>query len=116
MRKNEKKNRRKLIEWKSRKNHKPLIINGASQIGKTYIAFSFGKENYKNIVYFNFENSKNLNRIFEKDLNPERIIRELSVFSGSTILEKETLIIFDEIQASEKALTSLKYFCQLPSE
>ena len=58
----------------------------------------------------NFENSKNLNRIFEKDLNPERIIRELSVFSGSTILEKETLIIFDEIQASEKALTSLKYF------
>ena len=101
---------KKLIEWKNRKNHKPLIIDGARQIGKTYIAFSFGKENYKNTVYFNFENSKNLNRIFEKDLNPERIIRELSVFSGSTILEKETLIIFDEIQASEKALTSLKYF------
>lgn len=101
---------KKLIEWKSRKNHKPLIIDGARQIGKTYIAFSFGKENYKNTVYFNFENSKDLNRIFEKDLNPERIIRELSVFSGSTILEKETLIIFDEIQASEKALTSLKYF------
>lgn len=100
----------KLIEWKNRENHKPLIINGARQIGKTYIAFSFGKENYKNSVYFNFENSKDLNRIFEKDLNPERIIRELSVFSGSTILEKETLIIFDEIQASEKALTSLKYF------
>lgn len=100
----------KLIEWKNRKNHKPLIIDGARQIGKTYIAFSFGKENYKNSVYFNFENSKGLNRIFEKDLNPERIIRELSVFSRSTILEKETLIIFDEIQASEKALTSLKYF------
>ena len=100
----------KLIEWKNRKNHKPLIIDGARQIGKTYIAFSFGKENYKNTVYFNFENSKDLNRIFEKDLNPERIIKELSVFSGSTILEKETLIIFDEIQASEKALTSLKYF------
>lgn len=100
----------KLIEWKNRENHKPLIIDGARQIGKTYIAFSFGKENYKNSVYFNFENSKDLNRIFEKDLNPERIIRELSVFSGSTILEKETLIIFDEIQASEKALTSLKYF------
>ena len=100
----------KLIEWKNRENHKPLIIDGARQIGKTYIAFSFGKENYKNSVYFNFENSKDLNRIFEKDLNPERIIRELSVFSGSTILEKETLIIFDEIQASEKALTFLKYF------
>lgn len=100
----------KLIEWKNGENHKPLIIDGARQIGKTYIAFSFGKENYKNSVYFNFENSKDLNRIFEKDLNPERIIRELSVFSGSTILEKETLIIFDEIQASEKALTSLKYF------
>ena len=100
----------KLIEWKNRKNHKPLIIDGARQIGKTYIAFSFGKENYKNTVYFNFENSKDLNRIFEKDLNPERIIKELSVFSGNTILEKDTLIIFDEIQACEKALTSLKYF------
>lgn len=100
----------KLIEWKNRKNHKPLIIDGARQVGKTYISFSFGKENYKNTVYFNFENSKDLNKIFEKDLNPERIIKELSVFSGNNILEKDTLIIFDEIQASEKALTSLKYF------
>ncbi|MBS5038439.1 MAG: ATP-binding protein [Fusobacterium sp.] len=100
----------KLIEWKNRRNHKPLIIAGARQVGKTYIAFSFGKENYKNTVYFNFENAKDLVKIFEKDLNPERIIKELSVFSGNTILEKDTLIIFDEIQACEKALTSLKYF------
>lgn len=100
----------KLIEWKNRRNHKPLIIDGARQVGKTYIAFSFGKENYKNTVYFNFENAKDLVKIFEKDLNPERIIKELSVFSGNTILEKDTLIIFDEIQACEKALTSLKYF------
>lgn len=100
----------KLIEWKNRENHRPLIIDGARQVGKTYITFSFGKKYYKNTVYFNFENAKDLAKIFEKDLNSDRIIKELSAFSGNTILKKDTLIIFDEIQACEKALTSLKYF------
>lgn len=102
----------KLLEWKNRKNHKPLIIDGARQVGKTHSILTFGKGYYKNTVYFNFENARDLMKIFEKDLNPERIIKELSVFSGNSILEKDTLIIFDEIQACEKALTSLKYFCE----
>jgi len=100
----------KLIAWKNENNRMPLILNGARQVGKTYTALSFGKEYYKNTVYFNFEDSIELSNIFERDLNPSRIIKELSVKSGQTILSEDTLIIFDEIQACERALTSLKYF------
>lgn len=100
----------KLIAWKNDSNRMPLILNGARQVGKTYTALSFGKEYYKNTVYLNFEDSIELSSIFERDLNPARIIKELSVKSGQTILSKDTLIIFDEIQACERALTSLKYF------
>lgn len=101
---------KKLTAWKNESNRMPLILNGARQVGKTYTALSFGKEYYKNTVYFNFEDSIELSGIFERDLNPERIIKELSVKSGQTILSEDTLIIFDEIQACERALTSLKYF------
>ncbi|MGL4946194.1 MAG: ATP-binding protein, partial [Cetobacterium sp.] len=108
----ERKIKKALIAWRISKNRKPLIIDGARQVGKTYIALSFGKEFYKNVVYFNFENSKELQKIFDKDLEPERIVKELSIFSGQTIFKNDTLIIFDEIQACERALTSLKYFCE----
>lgn len=108
----ERKIRENLINWKSSKNRKPLIIDGARQVGKTYTTLSFGKEFYKNSVYFNFENSTELQKIFDKDLEPKRIVEELSVFVGQTILKEDTLIIFDEIQACERALTSLKYFCE----
>lgn len=101
---------KRLIEWKNESNRMPLILNGARQVGKTYTALSFGREYYKNTVYFNFEDSIELCGIFERDLDPARIIKELSVKSGQTILSKDTLIIFDEIQACERALTSLKYF------
>ncbi len=101
-----------LIEWKKSKNRMPLIIYGARQVGKTYTALTFGKEYYKNTVYFNFEDSMDTAAIFEKDLNTDRIIRELSVKSGQTILKNDTLIILDEIQACERALTALKYFCE----
>ncbi|WP_294094188.1 AAA family ATPase [uncultured Cetobacterium sp.] len=106
----ERKIKSSLINWKQNKNRKPLIIDGARQVGKTYIALSFGKEFYKNTVYFNFENSKELQKIFDKDLEPERIVKELSIFSGQSIFKNDTLIIFDEIQSCERALTSLKYF------
>lgn len=108
----ERKIKTNLINWKNSNNRKPLIIDGARQVGKTYIALSFGKEFYKNSVYFNFENSTELQKIFDKDLEPERIIKELAIFVGQTILKEDTLIIFDEIQACERALTSLKYFCE----
>lgn len=101
-----------LKRWKTSSNRMPLIIHGARQVGKTYTALSFGREQYKNTAYFNFEDSVELSNIFKRDLNPGRIIKELSAKSGQSILNGETLIIFDEIQACERALTSLKYFCE----
>ncbi len=101
-----------LIKWKASSNRMPLIIHGARQVGKTYTALTFGKEYYKNTVYFNMEDSIELVNIFDRDLNPERIIKELSAKSGQTIFKGDTLIVFDEIQSCERALTSLKYFCE----
>jgi predicted AAA+ superfamily ATPase len=101
-----------LLKWKNSASRMPLIVTGARQVGKTYSLLEFGKEHYQNVVYFNFENSSDLHAVFERDLKPARIIRELSVISGKTIFEHDTLLIFDEIQACERALTSLKYFCE----
>ena len=101
-----------LLEWKNSTVRMPLIVTGARQVGKTYGLLEFGKKHYQNVVYLNFENNTDLHAVFERDLNPTRIIRELSVKTGETIFENNTLLIFDEIQACERALTSLKYFCE----
>ena len=101
-----------LLKWKNDKEKMPLIIYGARQVGKTYTILSFGKEYYKNVAYINFEDNSEIAKIFEQDLNIERIIKELSVKLGISILEEDTLIFFDEIQACERALTSLKYFSE----
>lgn len=98
--------------WKARKNHKPLLLHGARQVGKTYTALSFGKSAYQNVVYLNFEGNPELTQVFERNLEPSRILAELSAFAGATILPHETLLIFDEVQACERALTSLKYFAE----
>ena len=103
---------KELLAWKSNPDKLPLLLQGARQVGKTYILLSFGKEYYKNVAYFSMEESKEIPTIFERDLNPERIVRELAANSGQTILTGDTLIIFDEIQACEQALTSLKYFAE----
>lgn len=103
---------KKLIDWKNSKNRKPLVIYGARQIGKTYSMLNFGNQHYDNVVYCNFESSNELHKIFDIDFNVERIIASLSVLYGEKINKVTTLIIFDEIQACEKALTSLKYFCE----
>ena len=101
-----------LLNWKNDKEKTPLIVYGARQVGKTYTILSFGKQNYKSVIYINFEDNSEIAKIFEQDLKIERIIKELSVALGVTILEEETLIFFDEIQACERALTSLKYFAE----
>ncbi|GHU09198.1 ATPase [Alphaproteobacteria bacterium] len=101
-----------LVKWKNFPRRIPLIVTGARQVGKTYGLLSFGKAHYKNVVYANFENNPELHQLFERDLFPTRILRELSVMTGETILEGDTFIIFDEIQTCERALTSLKYFCE----
>jgi predicted AAA+ superfamily ATPase len=103
---------KKLIEWKTKKDRKPLLLVGARQIGKSYSVLEFGKANYTNVVLFNFETSEALKRIFDIDLEPKRIIRDLEGFSRQTISPLNTLIFFDEIQACGKAITALKYFCE----
>ena len=104
----------KLIDWKNSPDRQPLLLKGARQVGKTYVLLEeFGKKYYDNVVYLHFEgNTSTLHKIFEPDLNPKRIVEELSAYSRQTILPHKTLIIFDEIQACEQALTSLKYFCE----
>ncbi len=103
---------KELDKWRHSESRKPLIVYGARQVGKTHLALTFGKRKYKNTAYFNMEDSRELVAIFDRDLNPERIVAELAVKSGQTIFQEDTLIIFDEIQACERALTSLKYFCE----
>lgn len=102
----------KLFKWKENNNRRSLLIYGARQVGKTYTALTFGKQFYKNTVYINMEGSTEITAIFSRDLIPERIIRELSAKSGQLIFKRDTLLIFDEIQSCERALTPLKYFCE----
>lgn len=103
----------KLIEWKNSSSRKPLLLKGARQVGKTYTLLEFGKNYYDNVVYLHFEGStESLKKIFSVDLNPMRIIEEISVYAKQTIFPNKTLVIFDEIQACEEALTSLKYFAE----
>jgi len=99
-----------LIEWKNSKKRKPLLIRGARQVGKTWLMKTFGKEEYAQCAYVNFEKNKRLQSIFEDDFDIERIIMALQIETGITIQPENTLIIFDEIQEAEGALTSLKYF------
>lgn len=99
-----------LLNWKNSPDRKPLIVYGARQVGKTYSIVNFGKTNFANIVYFNFEGNTTLLNVFSEDLEPQRIIVELEALSGQKISPDSTLIIFDEIQECERALTSLKYF------
>ncbi|MGI6154158.1 MAG: ATP-binding protein [Christensenellaceae bacterium] len=103
---------KQIKQWKQRPDRMPLILNGARQVGKTYAALMFGKQEYKNTAYFSMEDSQDVTRIFEQDFNIDRIISELAAQSRQTILKEDTLIILDEIQASERALLSLKYFCE----
>ena len=101
----------KLIEWKNNPNKKPLILEGARQVGKTYIVKEFGEKEYKKFAYFNFDGNITLKNIFEIDYDVERILLTLSAEIGFKI-DEETLIFFDEVQVCGKAITSLKYFCE----
>ena len=101
-----------LEAWKESKHRKPLILQGARQVGKTYSVLEFGRNNYENVVYFNFETNPKLNETFEENISPDYLIPILSHIAGQTIVKEKTLIIFDEVQLCERALTSLKYFCE----
>lgn len=99
-----------LIKWNTAATRKPLILQGARQVGKSYLLENFGRDNFPAFHCFNFEQQPELTNIFKQDLNPQRIIDELSLVAGKTIQADSDLIIFDEIQECPKALTSLKYF------
>ena len=105
-----------LIKWKNSKNRKPLIIHGARQVGKTYIIKEFGKEYYDNLIYVNFETNKEFSAQIEANIDPQYIINKLELFYREKIIPGKTLIFFDEIQANERTLTSLKYFCENANE
>lgn len=105
-----------LLEWKQCPERKPLIIQGARQIGKTWIMQKFGEEHFEYVAYFNFDASDELCREFENTKNPERLIDILRLYTQYPIEAGRTLIIFDEIQQSNRALNSLKYFCEKAPE
>lgn len=98
-----------LIVWKRNPRRKPLIMRGARQVGKTWLLQEFGRKYYSNCVYVNFESATELSTLFNIDFDVRRIIRSLQIYSNK-IIDENTLIILDEIQAVKGGLTSLKYF------
>ena len=101
-----------LEAWKSSPQRKPLILQGARQVGKTYALLEFGRTHYENVAYFNFETDPKLAATFDESISPDYLIPILSHIVRQTIVREKTLIIFDEVQLCERALTSLKYFCE----
>ena len=100
----------KLERWMNKKNRKPLIIQGARQVGKTWIMKEFGARFYENTVYINFDNNKAMKDVFDLDFDLKRILSAIKIEYGKSFQAENTLIIFDEIQEAPKALASLKYF------
>ena len=103
---------RQLLDWKQKKNRKPLIINGARQVGKTYILQKFGSKYYQNMAYVNCDKNEMIEKIFAQDYNINRILLSLSALLHVKIEPENTLIVFDEIQENPVVLNSLKYFCE----
>ena len=102
----------KLEKWKNSSRRKPLILEGARQVGKTWLMREFANMHYKNIVYARFDKDKTLQGIFTRDFDVKRIVHELEILYRTKINSSDTVILFDEIQACRNALTSLKYFCE----
>ena len=106
----------KLEKWKNKKKRKPLIIQGARQVGKTWIMKEFGARYFKNTIYINFDNNEIMKKVFEIDFDTSRIISAIKIEFGKSFNVEDTLIIFDEIQEAPKALASLKYFNENASQ
>ena len=102
----------KLLKWKKSKKRKPLIIEGARQVGKTWLMQEFGRLAYKDTVYINFDSNSSMTELFASDLNTERLIMGLELYAGHKIDPNNSLLVFDEVQEVPRALTSLKYFCE----
>lgn len=105
-----------LTEWKLSPKRKPLVLLGARQVGKTTILKQFGKDAYENLIYLNFEESPELRLLFEKSLQPKKLLEAMSIETNTKIVPEKTLIILDEVQECPSALNSLKYFCESAKE
>ena len=106
---------RKILEelkkWKE-EYKMPLMLIGARQTGKTYILEEFCKKNFNNYIYINLDKEENIGKIFEETIDPDTIIEKIEIIKNVVINPEDTIIFFDEIQVSERAITSLKYFCE----
>lgn len=100
----------KLLKWKESKRRKPLIIEGARQVGKTWLMKEFGRQAYADTVYINFDSNSGMAELFASDLDTDRLIMGLELYAGCKINHDNTLLIFDEVQEVPRALASLKYF------
>jgi len=100
----------KLVDWKNRSRKKPIIINGARQVGKTWLLKEFGARYFDNVAYVNFDNNKTMKMLFEEGYDIPHLLTGIQAETGERIMQGKTLIVFDEIQECPKALTSLKYF------
>lgn len=101
-----------LVNWKNAPNRKPLILQGARQVGKTWLMKEFGKNEFEQVVYLNFEGNERLKSLFAADFDIKRIISIIEIEANQKIQPDRTLLIFDEIQEAQKGLTALKYFCE----
>lgn len=100
----------KLLKWKQNKRRKPLIIEGARQVGKTWLMKEFGRQAYADTVYINFDSDSRMAKLFDSDLDTDRLIMGLELYAGHKIDPNNSLLIFDEVQEVPRALSSLKYF------
>ena len=101
-----------LAAWKRKADRMPLVLNGARQVGKTYLLKEFGRECYGNVVHVNLETNLLINSLFADDISPRRLVELLEVHTGERILPEKTLVVLDEIQSCERALLALKVFCE----
>jgi predicted AAA+ superfamily ATPase len=101
-----------LKAWKTKKKRYPLIVYGARQVGKTWLINEFGRTEYENTAYVNFETNRRIASFFDDDISPKRLLSLIAGALGQKIKSGKTLLFFDEIQSCERALTSLKYFCE----
>ena len=106
----------RLNSWKSSAHRKPMLVMGARQVGKTTLIREFGRQSYRHVVELNFDDHPHLKQLFERDLDPKRILRDISLELNAEIIPGETLLFFDEIQDCPNALNSLKYFRENASE
>ena len=101
-----------LLAWKNEPYRKPLILNGARQVGKTYILQEFGKREFRSMVYFSLDRDSKASGVFDTGGSTADILLSLSAISGTDIVPGETLVVLDEVQSSPKALEAMKFFCE----